>query len=260
MNTKNINANTDLDEELSAIIGDMNDEPAISATSEEVIEIDTSEEDLAQIEAELAAADVRAEAYAEQLPEEPSNAPAETEEDAVVAAGKKPKGSKKAPRTSSVTPITGLKPSEALTRVVPEEELLKVALLTSLDNPDRENADAVLSKLDLLAKKVGQKAINVLRFADSPVRVEGYVRKGLDFLLSEADQGRSITCGGLYEVLRRAGYTEGTARSQSSQLNVLFPALKIVNQTGKDLAVNEDSVIVQRYVNASLSIAAAAAA
>ncbi len=253
MSKNNPAAEIDLDAELSSLIGDINESPVTNAVVEEVIEIEASDSDLAQIEAELSADDVRAEAYAEQPAEQPI-APAEDES----PTGKKaPKT--KAPRTSSVTPITGLKPSEALTRSLPEEELLKVAMLTFSDTADSENASSVLNSLDKLAKKVGQKAINVLRFADSPGRIEGYVQKGLSFLLSETEAGREVTCGAMYQMLRNAGYTDGTARSQSSQLNVLFPALKIATLEGRVLKPNSTSTVLDRYTKASAASSAVAA-
>lgn len=222
--------------------------PVPSSMIAETIEIE-SDEVLDEVVAEIESDQIREQAYAAEPPEVASvDASSESVEATVAEDAKPEKKARKArvatikpPKTPSAPSIANLRPSDAL-RATMTDDQLREAAFTGL--PNGEDVEAFLSRMDTLAKKVGQKAVNFLRYADSPTRVEGYVRHGLKLLIAN----RKITCGDLYAALRGIGYTDGTARSQSSQLNILFPALGLATKNGRELEINDQHPLLKRYI------------
>ncbi len=141
----------------------------------------------------------------------------------------------------------GAKASQVLASVMDEESMLKAACLVSGDVEDPELVDQLKSDVDNLAKKVGDKAVNLLRFHSVPNKLQNYTRLGLEHLVKNG----STSSADLTKLLQGAGYTIGTARSQANQLMSLFPTLKVANRAGKTLTLNEDSTIVESFKSAT---------
>jgi hypothetical protein len=138
----------------------------------------------------------------------------------------------------------GSKPSEVLALHITEPSALYEACkLTKNDEPSKSAFNAFAKTIDGLAKKVGEKAVNLIRHQSSPDNVQVYTRIGLDHLL---DQGTmtSASLRGVYS----AKYKPGTCSAQSNQIMQLFPALGIASREDKStLKLNRDSSIVAAY-------------
>lgn len=230
---------SNLDAELDALMEDAIAEVAAEAVIDEtpavVAEIDPIEA-LAEIEAEAVATETRAAAYAEQSADE---ADAANDDDG----------------SSSVTPISAAKskrskriagaPSLTL-NAMPEEELRKVACLLTTDDADAIDPTPLLEKIDSLAKKVGDKALNLLRFnaTGDKTKLQVYTRLGLDELVKRG----SITSKELTAHYQGVKYSEGTARSQANQLMSLLPAMGVADVSGRTLTLRSDSAIAAKFV------------
>lgn len=212
-------SDAEIDAELAALLGDT---PAANSEAHDDINLD-------EVEAAAAVETLKGETYANQEGEE-------ADPSVTIAANPAATKISRAPRT---TRIAGAKPSQILA-TFGEEQLAKVAMLTSGTPGDIGELSATV---DGLAKKVGDKAINLLRYADNPSKLQSYTLLGLLHLESE----KSITSISLVAMLVAKGYTEGTARSQANQLMSLFPALKVADRSGKVLSLREDSEVISRY-------------
>lgn len=257
MSSKQNNQSNGVDAEIEAMLAGLDETlvdnaPVPSSMIAETIEIE-SDEVLDEVVAEIESDQIREQAYATEPPEVASvDASSESVEATAVEDAKPEKKARKArvatikpPKTPRAPSVANLRPSEAL-RATMTDDQLREAAFTGL--PNGEDVGTFLSRMDTLAKKVGQKAVNFLRYADnSPSRVEGYVRHGLKLLIAN----RKVTCGDLYAALRGIGYTDGTARSQSSQLNILFPALGLATKNGRELEINNEHPLLKRYIAAT---------
>lgn len=217
-----------LDAELEALIGDATE--AAETTAEAVAEdVDI---DLEEIEAAAAAETLKQEAYAEQ----------EAEEADAAVATVTPIAKSRAPRSS----VSGMKPSAAIEKVLGEEGLARAAMLVTGEQESPEITQQLKDTVDSLAKKVGDKAVNLLRYAGQPNKLQGYTRLGIEHLINAGDaNSRSLT-----DHLQAQGYTIGTARSQANQLMSLLPALGIATRSGKQLTLNKDSGLLKEYQEA----------
>lgn len=90
-----------------------------------------------------------------------------------------------------------------------------------------------------MAKKVGEKAVNLLAHLQGNAVLSVYTVIALEMLLKNG----TLTSKELFDRYMKRPYSEGTSRSQSGQLMQLLPALKIANRVGKSLELNEDSVL-----------------
>ena len=233
-----------LDNELEALLADaaVDDDANTNTNTDETPEVVAESKahedvDLEAIEAEATAAEIRDTAYAEQE--------AETSGD---TASVTPIKTKRAPRVSRAA---GARASAMLSSFIKDDELLKAAMLVEGDVESEEAVEELKTTVDSLAKKVGDKAVNLLRFQKKTEKLQTYTRLGLQFLVEEK-QASSKT---LTEHLVAKGYTIGTARSQANQLMALLPALKVADRSARTLALNEKSVIVQNF-NACAAAAA----
>lgn len=233
-----------LDEELNALIGDATDiDASETVASIETIEGETEasneEIDLEEIEAAAVAEETKKAAYAEQTTEEePSNI---TPISAATPASSK---TSRAPRASRAA---GAKSSAVLASLMGEEALLKAAMLVETDEESVELVDQLNTAIDSLAKKAGDKAVNLLRHVAEPRKLQNYTRLGMELL----SKNRQVTSADLVKHLQGQGYTAGTARSQSSQLMSLLPALKVADRSGKALVAREDSTLLKSFAAAT---------
>lgn len=224
-NTNNVAVTTDrLEDELEALIGD--------ATSDHKLTSAVAEINLEEIEAAATVEATKSAAYAEQPGEE-------TEVTTAAASGKSA-----APRAARPSRAAGASPFDVVKAAVNDDEALqRVAMLVTADEPSAELVDDLAKTINNLAKKVGDKASNLLRHKSQPAKLQKYTRLGMDLLI---DKG-SVTSADLTKHLQSSGYTIGTARSQANQLMSLLPALKIADKSGRTIAIRPDSVIAQQY-------------
>lgn len=143
----------------------------------------------------------------------------------------------------------GSKPSAILrAHIADEPALFEAARLNKEDKPDGDTFKTTAGIIDNLAKKVGEKAVNLLRFRSQPDQVQVYTRMGLNQLVTQGE----VTSKGFVDLFS-AKYKPGTARAQGSQLMQLFPALGVATKDGSTLKLNRSSVIVQAFRKASPS-------
>lgn len=114
------------------------------------------------------------------------------------------------------------------------------AAITAAQNAGKFGDGIAQATIDGLAKKVGEKAINVAQalVADKPLSV--YTK----IALKELASNESITSGHLATVYQSTNkpnkdecYSKGTANAQAQQMMKLFPALGIATLDGKSLKV-----------------------
>lgn len=238
-NTENIAL--DIDAELDQLIN------ASAAYPETTEVVGVHEVDLDAVVQEIEIETIKREAYAEQPADEvgsvslvePINAePAVAEEPTttttIIAAGAPtPKGAPK-------------RPSELVSKGFTAEQLQKAAMLVVGDTASSSTVDTLFDRIDKLAKKVGEKAANLVRNRCNPARIQGYTRDGLNLLIDKGE----VTSKDLFAGFM-GKYKEGTARSQANQLMSLFPALGIAERIGRSgLKLNPDSLIVADFKSA----------
>lgn len=170
------------------------------------------------------------------------------------AAATTPKAAKKPKLDGDGNPITttprpkiaaGSTPAQVLAAHITDPAMLgeHSRLLKSDKADDAGLIAATGGIINKLAKKVGEKAINLLRHRDNPTQVQVYTRMGLDQLAKEG----TITSKGLVDMFSTK-YKPGTARAQANQLMHLFPALQVATvNSDKSLVANKDSVILTAY-------------
>lgn len=234
-----------LEDELEALIGDAtaaNDSPPETAESDAESTAESTADgdiDLEEIEAAAAVAAAKSAAYATQPAEESDGAEATSDSASSTATTKT-----RAPRVSRAA---GAKPFDVLKAAINDDEALaKVAMLVTGDTPSTSLVDDLANTINALAKKVGDKATNLLRYKGQPSKIQKYTTLGLNLLIEKG----SVSSKELVSHLESSGYTIGTARSQANQLMSLFPALKIANRSGRQLSLRSDSTIVEAYKTA----------
>lgn len=138
----------------------------------------------------------------------------------------------------------GAKPSEVLAlHITDKQALYEATRLRRNDEANKATFDATAAAIDGCAKKVGEKAVNLLRHRASPDNVQVYTRRGLDQIIS---QGK-VTSKQMVDAFGDK-YRIGTCRAQTNQLFQLFPALGIATREDKGtLSLNKDSLIVSQY-------------
>lgn len=158
---------------------------------------------------------------------------------------KEPK--EKAPPRAKIP--TGATPSQTLAIHLGSTEAVHGAIkLHRGDTVDEAYANNVFGVIDKLAKKVAEKAVNLIRYRSAPDNIQGYTRKGLDLLISQGE----VTSKQMVDMMRAAKYTDGTSRAQSNQLFQLFPALGIAERGDKStMKLVKGSAIVSDYRKAT---------
>ena len=98
----------------------------------------------------------------------------------------------------------------------------------------------IAASIDGAAKKVQEKAVNIIAVGVKGGNLSNYTRIALDRLLKKG----KVSSAELVETfVTDSGYTEGTARSQAGQMMQLFPMVGIASRDGKNLTLNKDSVL-----------------
>lgn len=225
-----------LDAELNELMADATAVTVIEPVAEAA---NDGEVDLESLEAAAFAEETKTAVYAEQAAEEIEDLPAPVASD-----------------DSAVTPITaaktprvkravGSKPSAVL-EAMNDETFLKVACLLTTDDPTTVDGEAVKTTVDSLAKKIGDKALNLLRFNETgdKSKLQVYTRLGLDFLLKNG----TMDSKALTAHFQATKYSLGTARSQANQIMGLLPAMKVGLMSGRAMSINPDSAIVAKLV------------
>ena len=104
--------------------------------------------------------------------------------------------------------------------------------------------EALLGDIDLLAKKVGEKAVMLFGWLNSGGKLNEVMERAFKVLAKDG-QLVSGPKGNLHSNLREK-YSEGTAASQSNQMFALFPALAITKREKGVMAINTDSLIFMK--------------
>ena len=163
-------------------------------------------------------------------------------------------GTKRGPRVK-IAP--GSTPSQVLqAHMTDEKQLYGACVLDKADgdNPTKHTFNALAKRIDGLAKKVGEKAVNMIRNRSNPGGVQVYTRIALDHLI---EQGKmtSASLRGVYAGRSAYGgpYKTGTQSAQANQIMQLFPALGIAERSEdkSTLTLNKGSAIVADYRKAS---------
>lgn len=126
-----------------------------------------------------------------------------------------------------------------------DEKLFAVSRLNNDDEANETAFNVLGGRLKGLAKKVGEKALNLLRNQGSRDAVQVYTRIALDLLIQKGE----FTSKDLMKAYATAGdgYSPGTQAAQSNQIMQLFPALLIADRDGSKLTLRDESVIVASF-------------
>lgn len=127
-----------------------------------------------------------------------------------------------------------------------EAKLFEASRLNLEDEPNEAAFNVLAGRLKGLAKKVGEKALNLLRHQSARDSVQVYTRIALDLLIQKGE----FTAKELMKAYATAGdgYSPGTQAAQSNQIMQLFPALLIADRPSSDrLVLRDESVIVANF-------------
>ena len=228
-----VNAQTAVDEQ--------SQEANVIASALESIDTESeSKEVVEQAVNELEQGEAVTEAYAEQTPDSSDEtAPATSEAEASEKA-KEPK-----------KPRVMMKCSDRIIEVIGGRSNMSDALIlevgdTSLSAKKLEQAqDEFLAKCDNdLAKKVGEKAVLLFKYLTKGGEMNEVMKRAFTVLVDKGE----LTSGdkGNLQANLIEKYSLGTTRSQSNQMFMLFPALKITIREKGRMVPNPDSVILAR--------------
>lgn len=106
--------------------------------------------------------------------------------------------------------------------------------------------DEVLETIDNMAKKVGEKAVNLLGAVNGTSKLSAYTEIAFKFMKNNPEGFTALDLIAHMQDQDANGikaYSLGTARSQSHQMVQLFSSLKLVNLDGKSLVMNTDSML-----------------
>lgn len=139
------------------------------------------------------------------------------------------------------------KPSDALVQRLGNVDAVYKNLVFSADDAAkteeelRKECEARLKEFDVLPKKVGEKAVNLVAHIAGNAKLSTYTEIAIQMLLRDGQ----ITQSGLFERYRKRPYSEGTSRSQAGQIMRLFQTFKIADGTTSALTLNKNSIIAQ---------------
>jgi len=138
--------------------------------------------------------------------------------------------------------LSGMLPSVALRTALGDRLYTLCAVsdkLTSTIDSERNAAidDYLTGELDVLAKKVKEKAINAFQSACGQASLSVFTQIAIDLL---KDKG-VLTGADIKNRYLARPYSPGTASAQSSQLMQLLPVLGIAKRSGNTLELNTDS-------------------
>lgn len=223
---------------------------------ETVGEEDTALASEAEIEAAVAIAvkeEAKIAAYAEQPAGSDTIEVAETEKPAkktkVAKAPKEPKEKKEriyfSKKSDRIKHKLGDKVGDFLVLEMSDATLDADAL--------KARQEEILSDIDTkLAKKVGEKAAQLLDWYSKGGKLNEIMRRAFTVLVTEGEL-TSGDKGNLQQDLLAKPYSLGTARSQANQVFMLFPFFKITVKEKGRMIMNPDSVMLAK-ARAQLSI------
>jgi hypothetical protein len=160
------------------------------------------------------------------------------------AIGEAPKEKKK---KASKPRVTFDKSSDALFHKIGEDGVQNLILTTDDAELDaNKRRDMVATAVDGFAKKVQEKAVNMLAVAATGEgKLSVYSEIALKMLFDKGEMTsaelREAYTSGAYDAPK--AYGAGTASAQSGQMVKLLPELKIVKKDGTKMTLNEDSVL-----------------
>jgi len=142
----------------------------------------------------------------------------------------------------------GATPSAKIASGLSASDLIDLTLLTpdcgAISDDERIEAFGVI--VDNLAKKVGEKAVNLFAFLRTGGGLNEVTARAIKVMKRD---GQLIggDDGNLVKELLTKPYSLKTARSQGNQILQLFTALKVGNRTARGtLVLNEESIIWER--------------
>jgi hypothetical protein len=141
--------------------------------------------------------------------------------------------------------LSGMLPSVAL-RTALGDRMYKLCIVSnkqaSMIDSERNAAidDYLTGELDVLAKKVKEKAINAFQSACGQSSLSVFTQIAIDLL---KDKG-VLTGADIKNRYLARPYSPGTASAQSSQLMQLLPVLGIAKRSGNTLELNVDSPLL----------------
>lgn len=120
--------------------------------------------------------------------------------------------------------------------------------LMKLENEDdfldeeqlKELVNDRLKEIDQLAKKVGEKVVNVIHFAAGNSVLSSYTKIAIKLLQGNEKVSRMD----IRQAYLDYPYKVGTANAQASQMMKLLPALGIANREGTSLVANPESKLL----------------
>jgi hypothetical protein len=209
---------------------------AMIAQDEQTQALPVSEEIVEAAVAAVQMDEVKAEIYQSQE----SQSDGDTQ--ATVPVVSKPKRSKGGGRKAR---STGSTRGGMLKSVVGAKEKEFFALQNGDENVVDFNAvrDSVLTTVDMMAKKVGEKAVNLADHICNGRRLSVYTAIAARLLFKQGEINAKELIAHLQDGKANGvkSYSPGTANSQGHQMFSLLPALKIAIRDGKVLRVNPES-------------------
>lgn len=145
------------------------------------------------------------------------------------------------------------KPSERVNAKLPD---LGKTLIVSVNDAEETDAyrqsvvDDLMSDIDSLPKKVGEKAVNAFQAATTDTKLSVYTQAAIDLLREK----KTITLKDLrdhYVAPNPRPLGETTASSQASQMFKLLPFLNIAVRNGSSMTIVEDSALAELFKNAA---------
>lgn len=167
------------------------------------------------------------------------------------AAAKAEKEANATPKVTRTTSMATSNPSavirERLGDKLGETLVLEVADAGLSAKKLQAQQEEILTGIDQLKKKVGEKAVNLIGFVNGTAKLSVYTDIAFRFLKANNRKG-IVTADLIAHYQDQAangvkGYGLGTARSQGHQMFHLLPALKLVKMEGKTMKINPDSLI-----------------
>lgn len=158
------------------------------------------------------------------------------------------------PKAATVTPkkprvrVAGKTPSEQIRAKVAKYQEVVILDMAHAAMPEADRikvTEEFIDSVDDLAKKVGEKVVNLLQVVAGSGKLSVYTQQALDVLMETGE----CTIADIKQKYRAHPYTVGTANAQSGQMSQLLPALKIVTKQGNKLIANPDSALLPMLTN-----------
>lgn len=165
-----------------------------------------------------------------------------------VADSSKPVKEKKAPKPR--LNLAGMKPSAAIITILGDNmDLLVLSEEERGFSPQkmRPLIDKRLAGYDELAKKQGEKVVNMFKWLHDGSKLKAFTAMAIKHLIDKGE----VTSASLKQHYIDRPYGAGTANSVSNQMMTLLPELGIAERDGKTLTLVKDSTIVAKFTAAA---------